>query len=622
MLVLKLIRKIGKILRGGAGRREIFLGALCGVLIGFNPVGGLSLLLMILLTLLLNANVPFALLGVLLGRTAAWMLAPLSFRTGYVLIHQIGLEPLFARLTDLPVLALMRLDVYALLGGVPYALVLGLLLGKLTSEAVMKIRAQMAKAAEKKPVGLLVSNPISRFLAWLAFGKKKADFAETLDKKSPLLRKSGIILVLGVALFATALQFLFLDPLLRHGIKRAISARTGAEVDLAKAHLSPGRGQLSLEGLRIVDPDHPERDALRIDALTADLSMRDLLRRRATIDRVSVSALRRDLPREKPGKIYRKPAPPKREPPAEEKTGSKPLSDYLAAAEKWKPYAQKAYDFLKTRRPESDKAPEEKPPAEATSTPKERALADAKTLGYLRAAANLTTRHPKWTIRLLEVDRLEPAPDYPVQTLRAKELSSNPNLNGRPLSLVMTPAGTTDPSLRIVLHFENPERPHELSVHLPDVPLSAIRTADAFPLELQAGTLDLNLDGTFTADRLDLPLSLLVRNLKAKSDENKSVMGMDAKTADEVFASLQRLQIDGALGGSILRPTVSVDYEKLSANLKSALVAAGKKELSRRADKELDKLGEKAGEQLDRYIGEGQGKAATKKAKGLLKKLF
>ena len=34
MITLKLIRKIGKILRGGAGKKEIFLGTLCGVLIG------------------------------------------------------------------------------------------------------------------------------------------------------------------------------------------------------------------------------------------------------------------------------------------------------------------------------------------------------------------------------------------------------------------------------------------------------------------------------------------------------------------------------------------------------------------------------------------------------------
>ena len=57
MIVFKIVRKIGKMLRGGAGRKEIMLGALCGVLIGFNPVAGLTLGLMILITLLLNANI-------------------------------------------------------------------------------------------------------------------------------------------------------------------------------------------------------------------------------------------------------------------------------------------------------------------------------------------------------------------------------------------------------------------------------------------------------------------------------------------------------------------------------------------------------------------------------------
>ena len=53
---LRRIQKIGKILRGGAGPKEILLGTLCGVLIGFNPGFNLTLLLGVLLALLFNAN--------------------------------------------------------------------------------------------------------------------------------------------------------------------------------------------------------------------------------------------------------------------------------------------------------------------------------------------------------------------------------------------------------------------------------------------------------------------------------------------------------------------------------------------------------------------------------------
>ena len=39
----------------------------------------------------------------------------------------------------------------------------------------------------------------------------------------------------------------------------------------------------------------------------------------------------------------------------------------------------------------------------------------------------------------------------------------------------------------------------------------------------------------------------------------------------------------------VLTPRVRIDYDKLTANMKNALVAAGKKELASRANAEMDK---------------------------------
>ncbi|NLX25179.1 MAG: hypothetical protein GXY61_04345, partial [Lentisphaerae bacterium] len=64
---ISFIRKIGKILRGSAGRRGIILGTLFGVLIAFNPGVSLTLLLAFLITLLLNANFSFVMIGLAIG---------------------------------------------------------------------------------------------------------------------------------------------------------------------------------------------------------------------------------------------------------------------------------------------------------------------------------------------------------------------------------------------------------------------------------------------------------------------------------------------------------------------------------------------------------------------------
>ena len=122
---VKLIRGIGRILRGGADRRQVFLGCLLGVVIGMIPGFNGALVLAIALFFFLNANGLLAALGVLLGKVLCLVLAPVTFNIGYVIIHKVGLEGFFRWAADTPVLALMDLDVYSLVGGLPVALVVG-----------------------------------------------------------------------------------------------------------------------------------------------------------------------------------------------------------------------------------------------------------------------------------------------------------------------------------------------------------------------------------------------------------------------------------------------------------------------------------------------------------------
>jgi uncharacterized protein (TIGR03546 family) len=219
MLAFKWIRKIGKILRGGAGKREIFLGALCGVLIGFNAAGGLSLTATILLALLLNANIGFVLLGLLIGKPLALLLAPLSFHIGYFVIHQAGLEASFMRLANMPVTALMGFDHYAQIGGILPALLLGSGIGLLFVQTVTRIREQMLRLEENQTAQKLAKNPLARLLLWLVFGKRKVSTADVLAKKSPLIRTSGVVLVTSLLLIGGLMEYLLLDRVLSCAVR-------------------------------------------------------------------------------------------------------------------------------------------------------------------------------------------------------------------------------------------------------------------------------------------------------------------------------------------------------------------------------------------------------------------
>ncbi len=597
VLSLKLIRKIGKMLRGGAGKKEIFLGAFLGVLIGFNPTFSLTLLLAILITLLLNGNIGFTLLGVAVGKLSGLALSVVTFNVGFFMIHSMGLEGLITKLVNTPVLALLDLNVYSMLGSLPFALIIGVVFGKLMSATITKIREQMVKAGKHEKVDKAVGNKFSKFLIWLAFGKQKISTEDVLAKQSPLFRKSGIILVAVVLVVSLLMDFLLMDMFIKKGLQSAITKQTGAQVDIEKVHFSLGGGKVGIENLQVTDPEKPTHNLLQIHQMVADLSMGDLLRRTYTIDLLAGSVLKFNVERESPGKIY---GPTRKEKKAEkerkekeEQIDGKTLNDYLAKAEKWKGYGEKVYEYL-------DKAGDvytgeayakEKPKAD-----KGAAVAEAKNVGYLKADADLVADRAKLTIRKIEIDQVELGSDYPVQKLEGSEVSSHPGLNAQPTLLRLTPEDGTDPMAEVTLHFEDPALMHNLTANVKGIDIAdMVKTGDK--LKIEEGKADLALSGKFSTEKLDVPFTLLVRDLK---------------TDNSTINSLGKLEIPGQLYGTLLSPRVKVELDN---NLKDAAIDAAKAKAKEEAKKEADK-------QINKVLESDEAKDLKNKASDSLKKFF
>ncbi len=589
---LKLIRKIGRMLRGGAGRKEIFLGAFLGVLIGFNPTLSLTLLLAVLVTLLLNANIGFTLLGAAVGKLSGLALSVVTFHTGFFIIHSMGLEGVFTKLVNTPVLALMDLNVYSMIGSLPFAIIVGILFGKIMSAVVTKVREQMVKAAAHEKVGKAVGNKFSRFLMWLAFGKQKISTADVLTKQSPLFRKSGIILVAVVLAVSLLMDLLFANMLIKKGIQAAIVKQTGAQVDIDKVHFTIGGGKVGIENLQVTDPEKPTHNLLQIHQMVADLSVSDLLRRTYTIDLLAGSILQFDVERETPGAIYadqqEKNAQEEAEKAAAEEADGKTLDDYLAQAEKWKGWGEKIYEYLKKAGDvyTGEAYAKEKPKAD-----KQAAVAEADKVGYRKADADLTADRAKLTIRKIEIDQVELGSGYPVQMFEGTELSSHPGLNAQPTRLRLTPEDGSDPMAEITLHFEAPNLMHTLKANVKGIDAAdAVKVGDT--LKIEEAKADISVDGTFSADSLDLPFSLLVRDLK---------------TDNEVLNSLGKLEIPGKLYGSLLLPRVKIE---LGDNLKEAAVEAAKTKAKEEAKKEAEK-------QLNKALESDEAQDIKNKIKGL-----
>jgi len=604
MTPLKLLRKLGKLVRGGAGGRQIFLGCLLGVVIGMIPGFNLTLVLAILLLVILNANGGMFAVGLIVGKALCLLLAPITFGIGYAIIRSSTLEGFFRWASETPVLAWMDLHKFCLVGGLPVALVVGGVLGLLCTMIIFALRrAFMAATQKSEKVAKIGQNKLARFVLRVVFGKQKLTLAEMAEKKDPFFRKSGVIVAVVLLVIAVVVEFLLISPVFKGAIESLAGSAVGAEVDVADARLSLFGGELSMEGVQITDPDKPTHNMVFIEKLKGDISTRDLLARRFVIDTLHISIAQTDVPREAPGEVYREKERPEIE---EAEKPEDALGGYLdiEKLKKYNRYLQKLADYLKQQREKAQPA-EEPTPAE-----KEAAIAEGRKRGYLKLSAQeLLTRRPAWTIRKLVVDKIV-AGDT-TYTAEGRELSSSPALNEAPMSISMKGSDGLDAEL--TLDFSAPAAAHSIAVHAPAVPLGdTFRLSEKAPVSVAGGTAKVDIAGTFSAESLNLPVELDISGLKARVREGRKVLGMDPDTAQEVFAGLSQIKLTALLHGSMKSPRVKIDDKQLLAGLKSSLIAAGKKELADRAGRELEKLQGKAAEEIHKVIKDNLGEDIQK----------
>ncbi|KKL81256.1 hypothetical protein LCGC14_1996590, partial [marine sediment metagenome] len=337
---IKLIRRLGRALRGGAAQREMFLAVFLGFAIGMVPGVNLTLVILILGLLLLNTTGALAGPAILLGKMLCLLLAPVTFRIGYAMIHSLGLGGVVRAASDTPVLALLDLHVYCLIGAIPVILVIGTLLGWLVARSMMKMRARIAAATESSDrLQKVARNRFAGIVMNLVFGKQKGTLAELGADKSPLIRKGRVIAALVVIAVLAIVQAIFLDGIVRRGLAKAITAANGAEVNIRKLDLSLGSGRLIVEGLQVTDASRPERNQVQVERIVADISISDLLARRFVVDLVEAQGVRTDVERSSPGKVYQ---PKEKEPSAG--IGDLVMGQLGKSAEYYK-----AYDYKPTK---------------------------------------------------------------------------------------------------------------------------------------------------------------------------------------------------------------------------------------------------------------------------------
>ncbi len=556
---VKLIRGIGRILRGGADHRQVVLGCLLGVVIGMIPGFNGALVLAIALFFFLNANGLLAALGVMLGKVLCLVLAPVTFNIGYVIIHKVGLEGFFRWAADTPVLALLDLEVYSLVGGLPVALVGGLALGVFANRVLRPLQVALAVTPSNRVLAALLS---------LAFGKQR-----DLGVKRRLFRVYRLLLgacVIGLlALVATLLSNLFADDAVEAGMTKAV----GAEVNVAGAHVSVLGGSFDVQGLEVTNPGKPTHNWVQVERFAADVDMSALLVESLVIDRIESTGVRVDTVRREPGRVL-KPTTDAEEGPVDLSEGS--ALRYLENLEQWRKYldyVERAVDYIQGPPPELSKDYLE-------------GLAGHR--GYLTLSAeDVLPVRPGLLIRSLLIDGIQLEGGQGVYRAEGQYLSDSPARNPEPMTFTLSDSAGVLLSVTIQ---GSPTGETRTRIHAPRVPLGGlVRLSEHAPVVLKGGHADVAIEGTLRPTFRCL-LTVDLRNVRLETREGRGVFGLDPESTRRILDAVSDFTLVVELSGSIGQPRIRIDDKATLASLRAALVAAGQAELIRRANQLLEEV--------------------------------
>ena len=583
-------RKIGKILRGNATPAQLMLATCFGSLLGFMPgTQAMGMIIVLLLLLIIfNANIWITGLAGLLAKAISIPLMPLTFGLGRALLDG-PMVGVFQPLINAPITALLGLEYYVVTGGLIMGLGIGLITGNLLVRGVKGYRQKMAQLQEGSEVYAKWSGKRSvKILTWLIMGSgSKQGYDELVNAKGKAIRWIGVV---GTAMFVVLVMLIrmfFTDEIVTNYLIASLEKTNGATVDIANAQFDLTEGRMTIDKLAMADPNALETDLLRVEKITINISASDLLRKRLTMDQVTLidasSGLKRAVKGSRVGKAVEPSEPPVFE------GDTKTIEDYIKQAKKWKGRLSQIRQWLsKVATPKSDPGDKQ--------TLEDRLNQQIQQLGYARVtASHLITGKPTLTIIKLTAGKVT-VKQLPGQTLdiNASNLSTHGHLLDAPTTMDIT-SSTRDLLFNLVMPNQS-TTPGILKFVGKDFDVDKVaenlKIGNTTPLS--GGTFDVNLDSqltnTFGTASIDAPLNVTLNNTTF------NIAGNSQKVST--------LSLPIGLKGPLDNPAVTVDAKALQNVLVNAGVSVLKDKVT---DQLKDKLGAENADKVDQ-VKEGIGK--------------
>ncbi len=122
-----------------------------------------------------------------------------------------------------------------------------------------------------------------------------------------IFRWQGLLPFVIVCAALTALWWLLLDTLVKHGIESLGTEMVGARVELDSADVGLVPLKLQLKRLQVTDPEQPMSNMVEVGNMVASLEPWKLMMGQVVIDEMSITGLQLNTPRRRSGAIAKKP---------------------------------------------------------------------------------------------------------------------------------------------------------------------------------------------------------------------------------------------------------------------------------------------------------------------------
>ncbi len=605
MLLPRFISKLLAVLRGNVAPPLIFLSVLLGFWTGLMPGWSGLHTVLVVLVLVVNVNITLFLLALGVGKALCLAIAPVLYHVGVWAQEPLG--GVLAALSTIPVIGLTDFSRYALVGALILGPIVGAVAGVALAMVVFYFRRMMVRLDEKsEKFRIWYSKLWVRILDRILIGKRTKD-VKSMFVKAKYIRKVGVVLaVLLVGGFLVGVHFIQ-NSMVKGYAADTLTNANKAEANLAELGLDILRGDVSVSGVQLTDPQNAMQNHTVVGKIEADASVYDLLLGKLVLNKVEVSEVNFDQARQVAGRILEAATAKAEETfdPNAHKVDANDvakLEKYFKDAKKLKEQLQKLRNWLPKDSNEVAAEVPEKP---------------AKYLDYLKLKA-VTPPSPRFLAKQLLADKTEiPSKLFGNSKVEMTNLSEAPAAAKLPITMQVQ-SYVTKALLKVAMDYSKGDTP-EVSGTFAGLDLSKMQegfSQDA-GLQFQSGLASGAFKGTLTKEQVDLTISLDVNDLKA-TGTGKGVLGLGAEETSRVMEVLKGLKTTIRVVGPTTQPRLVFDTKGLTKTFQDALVAAGKQRLQQEIGKQIEKqLGDKVPTELKDTL-QGKSKDLVEGLGGLL----